>query len=108
MPEEKAPSSGPSCQHRRCIFAPASRRIFAPALTSGNPFLHGLGDELRAIVGTNVLRDATQNKEIREHIDDMDFSFRSIRMARHSCVNSSMMFSILYFLPSYVRSSTKS
>jgi dihydroflavonol-4-reductase len=33
MPEEKAPSSGPSCQHRRCIFAPASRRIFAPALT---------------------------------------------------------------------------
>ena len=39
---------------------------------SGNPFLHGLGDELRAIVGTNVLRDATQNKEIREHIDDID------------------------------------
>jgi hypothetical protein len=35
MPEEKAPSSGPSCQHRRCIFAPASRRIFAPALTPG-------------------------------------------------------------------------
>jgi len=33
MPEEKAPSSGSSCQHRRCIFAPASRRIFAPALT---------------------------------------------------------------------------
>jgi len=39
MPEEKAPSSGSSCQHRRCIFAPASRRIFAPALT------HGVVDE---------------------------------------------------------------
>ncbi len=36
----------------------------------------------------------------------MDFSFRSIRMARLSCVNSSMMFSFLYFLPSCVRSST--
>jgi DNA-binding CsgD family transcriptional regulator len=37
MPEEKAPSSGPSCQHRRCIFAPASRRIFAPTLTLLGP-----------------------------------------------------------------------
>src|SRR5689334_12294618 len=33
MPDEKATSSGPSCQHRRCIFAPANRCIFAPALT---------------------------------------------------------------------------
>ena len=38
----------------------------------GNPFLHGLGDELRAIVGTNVLRDATQDEEIREQVDDVD------------------------------------
>ena len=39
---------------------------------SGNPFLHGLGDELRVIVGTNVLRDATQEEEIGEHVDDID------------------------------------
>ena len=35
---EKRPPFGPSCQHRRCIFAPASRRIFAPALTNGSSF----------------------------------------------------------------------
>ncbi len=39
---------------------------------SGNPFLHGLGDELRVIAGTNVLRDATQEEEIGEHVDDID------------------------------------
>ncbi len=32
----------------------------------------GLSDELRAIVGTNVLRDAMQDKEIGEHVDDID------------------------------------
>lgn len=43
----------------------------------------------------------------RSCIDDVDgFQRRSIRMARLSCVNSSMMFSFLYFLPSCVRSST--
>jgi hypothetical protein len=39
---------------------------------SGNPFLHGLGDELRVIVGTNVLRDATQEEEIRGDVNDID------------------------------------
>ena len=39
---------------------------------SGNPFLHGLGDELRVIVGTNVLRDATQETRSRERVDDID------------------------------------
>jgi hypothetical protein len=39
---------------------------------SGNPFLHGLGDELRAIVGTNVLGHAAQDEQIREHVDDID------------------------------------
>jgi len=39
---------------------------------SGHPFLQGLGDELRVIVGTNVLRDATQEEEIGEHVDDID------------------------------------
>jgi hypothetical protein len=74
---------------------------------SGNPF-HGLCDELRAIIGTNVLRDAIKIKTESTSMTSMDFSFRSIRMARRSCVNSSMMFSILYFLASWVRSSTKS
>ena len=47
MPEEKAPSSGPSCQHRRCIFAPASRRIFAPALTAGREFMNERDPDVR-------------------------------------------------------------
>jgi DNA-binding transcriptional LysR family regulator len=38
----------------------------------------------------------------------MDLSFRLIQIAKHSLVNSSTTFSIRYFLPSYVRSSTKS
>ena len=38
----------------------------------------------------------------------VDFSLRSIRIARHSRVNSSMTFSMRNFLPLWVRSSTKS
>ena len=38
----------------------------------------------------------------------VDLSRRSMRIARHSRVNSSMMLSMRYFLPSWVRSSTKS
>jgi hypothetical protein len=34
--------------------------------------LHGFGEELRAVVGTNVLGDAAQNEQVREHIDDVN------------------------------------
>src|SRR5690242_2858327 len=37
-----------------------------------DPLLHRFGNELRAIVGTDVLGDATQNEQIRQHIDDVD------------------------------------
>ena len=50
----------------------ARRNVGGFRSDSGNPFLHGLGDELRAIVGTNVFRDAMQDKEIGEHVDDID------------------------------------
>jgi hypothetical protein len=36
----------------------ARRNVGGSRPDSGNPFLHGLGDELRAIVGTNVLGHA--------------------------------------------------
>jgi hypothetical protein len=32
----------------------------------------GLGDELRAIVGTNVFGHAAQDEQIGEHVDDID------------------------------------
>jgi hypothetical protein len=41
-------------------------------------------------------------------ITSVDLSFRLIRIAKHSRVNSSTTFSMRYFLPSCVRSSTKS
>jgi transposase len=38
----------------------------------GYPLMHSLGDELRAIVGTNVLGNIAQDEQIREHVDDID------------------------------------
>src|SRR4051794_25636744 len=37
-----------------------------------DPLLDGLGDELRAVVGANVARHATQDEQVREHVDDVD------------------------------------
>src|ERR1700687_2566302 len=37
-----------------------------------DPLLHGLGDELRAIIGSDVARDATQDEEIGQDIDYID------------------------------------
>src|SRR3954468_5679605 len=37
-----------------------------------DPLLDGLGDELRAVVGANVARHATQDEQVREHVDDAD------------------------------------
>jgi hypothetical protein len=38
----------------------------------GDPLLHGFGEELRAIVGTNVGGNAPQDEQIRQHVDDID------------------------------------
>ena len=76
---------------------------------SGDPFSHRLGNELGTIVGTNMARHAAQDEEVRQDVNDIvDLSFRSMRIARHSRVNSSMTFSMRNFLPLWVRSSTKS
>ena len=37
-----------------------------------DPLPHGLGHELRPIVGPDVARNTTQNEEIGQHIDDID------------------------------------
>ena len=50
----------------------ASRRDIGGACADGgDPFLHGPGDELRAIVGTNVLRRAAQDEQVGQDIDDV-------------------------------------
>jgi hypothetical protein len=36
-----------------------------------DPVLHGLCDELRTVVGSDVLGDPAQNEEIRQNIDDV-------------------------------------
>ena len=38
----------------------------------GDPLLHRLGDELRAIVGADVLGHAAQDEQVGQHIDDVD------------------------------------
>src|SRR3954469_776068 len=60
-----------------------------------NPCLHGLGDELRPIVGPYMARHATQDEQM-----SMALSLRPTRMARHSWVNSSITLSMRYLRPS--------
>jgi len=65
--------------------------------------------EFWPVVGTNMPRHAAKMKRSdRTSMTSVDFSFRSILIARHSRVNSSMTFSMRNFLPLWVRSSTKS
>src|SRR5690606_30512953 len=37
----------------------------------GDPVLHGRGDELRAVVGTDVLRHAAQDEQVGQDVDDV-------------------------------------
>src|SRR5215472_1318412 len=37
-----------------------------------DPLLHGFSEELRAVVGPDVLGHAAQDKQVRDHIDDVD------------------------------------
>src|SRR5215207_1103882 len=39
---------------------------------SGNPLAHRLGNELWAVVGTNVARHPTQDEQVRERVDHVD------------------------------------
>src|SRR5690606_25165485 len=68
----------------------------------GDPVLHGRGDELRAVVGTDVLRHAAQDEQVsdRTSMTSVELSLRSMRIASASCVNSSITLSMRYFLPS--------
>ena len=37
-----------------------------------DPFLHGLGHELRSIVRPNMTRHTTQDEQVRQNLDDVD------------------------------------
>ena len=50
----------------------ARRDVGGLRADAADPLLHRFGNELRAIVGTDVLGDATQNEQIGKHIDDVD------------------------------------
>jgi hypothetical protein len=55
------------------VFPGAARRdVGGLRADGGDPFLHGLGDELGAIVRTDVLRNAAQDEQIGEHVDYID------------------------------------
>ena len=81
-----------------------------PGSHRGDPLSHGLGDELGTIVGTDMARNATQDEEVRQDVDDIGRLQSPVDPDRQapSWVNSSMTFSMRNFLPLWVRSSTKS
>src|SRR5262249_12889437 len=68
---------------------------------SHDPFLHGLGCELRPIVGADVVWNAAHDEEVGQKVDHIDrLEFAGVRIARHSWVNSSSTLSIRYLRPS--------
>jgi hypothetical protein len=50
----------------------ASLDVSGLGADSCNPFLHGLGDELRSVVGADVSGDATQDEEVGQNVDHID------------------------------------
>jgi hypothetical protein len=50
----------------------ASLDVGGPCAYGSNPVLHGFGDELGSIVGTDVPGNAAQDEEVRQRIDHVD------------------------------------
>src|SRR5262249_7547372 len=50
----------------------ASLDVSGLGADSCDPFLHGLGDELRSVVGADVTGDATQDEEVGQNVDHID------------------------------------
>src|SRR3954470_22744020 len=88
----------------------AARRDVGGLRADGaDPLLHRFGNELRAIVGTDVLGTPRRmNRSESTSMTSIDLSRRETRMARHSWVNSSMMLSRRILRRSWGRSSRKS
>src|SRR5215831_4567218 len=75
----------------------ASLDVSGLGADSCDPFLHGLGDELRSVLGADVTGDATQDEEVGQnvdHIDRLEFAGDTDRQA--FMVNSSSTLSIRY------------
>ena len=107
--EQLVPQAGVEALDEAVLPGAARRDVGGLGADSPDPVLHGLGDELRPIVGANMPGTPRRmNRSDSTSITSIDLSLRSMRIARHSWVNSSTMFSMRYFLPSWVRSSTKS
>ena len=59
----------------KAVFPRAAGRDVGGLRTDrSDPFLHGYGEELRAVVGTNVGGNAPQDEQVRQHVDDIDRS----------------------------------
>src|SRR4029077_6621268 len=50
----------------------ASLDVSGLGADSCDPLLHGLGDELRSVVGADVTGDATQDEEVGQNVDHID------------------------------------
>jgi len=50
----------------------AARDVGCLGADRRDPVLHGLGDELGAVVGADMPRNAAQDEQVGEHVDDID------------------------------------
>src|SRR5262245_31584343 len=83
----------PSFNNRRSL----NPRIGISGLGTDNrdPFLHGLGDELRSVVGPDVSENAPQDEEVGQNVDHIDRLERAGHTDRKTfMVNSSSSLSI--------------
>jgi hypothetical protein len=81
-----------------------------PGSHRGDPLSHGLGDELGTIVGTDMARNATQDEEVRQDVDDIGRLQSPVDPDRQALAGELVddVSRMRNFLPLWVRSSTKS
>ena len=70
--EQFVPQAGVEALDVAVLPRTARRDVGRLGADRGDPLLHGLGDELRPVVGPNVPGHAAQDEEIRQHVDHVD------------------------------------
>jgi hypothetical protein len=59
-----------------------------------DPFLHGLDDELRSVVGPDVSGNAPQDEEVGQNVDHIDRNARSRAVVTTSSVSQPILSSL--------------
>src|SRR5918997_376420 len=70
--EQIVPELGVEALYRAILPRAAALDVSGLCADSRDPCLHGLGHELRTVVGADVARHTAQDEQIREHVDHVD------------------------------------